>query len=121
AGEREMYNLTVDELHTFYVVASDAPVLVHNCPNEDVPQSNDTWHSILRGAERDIDANEVMQNAENMYYDENGNQVYVWKQGNGQNQVTIRDPSNGNIVTNQWSSDNWVNAQVENGRWYDIG
>ncbi|MEW1828970.1 hypothetical protein [Streptomyces sp. NPDC088196] len=29
-----MYNLTVEELHTYYVLAGQTPVLVHNCdPN----------------------------------------------------------------------------------------
>jgi hypothetical protein len=28
---RTVYNLTVDGVHTYYVVAGDAPVLVHNC------------------------------------------------------------------------------------------
>jgi RHS repeat-associated protein len=30
-GARDMYDLTVDNLHTYYVVASNTPVLVHNC------------------------------------------------------------------------------------------
>ncbi|MEU3512223.1 polymorphic toxin-type HINT domain-containing protein [Streptomyces longwoodensis] len=30
-GEADMYNLTVTELHTYYVFAGDVPVLVHNC------------------------------------------------------------------------------------------
>ena len=29
--EQVVYNLTVDRLHTYYVVADDSPVLVHNC------------------------------------------------------------------------------------------
>ncbi|MDN3021615.1 polymorphic toxin-type HINT domain-containing protein [Streptomyces sp. S.PB5] len=29
-GSAEMYNLTVEDLHTYYVVAGDTPVLVHN-------------------------------------------------------------------------------------------
>ncbi|MCX5009198.1 polymorphic toxin-type HINT domain-containing protein [Streptomyces sp. NBC_00638] len=31
-GAAEMYNLTVDELHTYYVLAGTTPVLVHNTP-----------------------------------------------------------------------------------------
>jgi Pretoxin HINT domain len=31
AGDRYMNDLTVDDFHTYYVVAGDAPVLVHNC------------------------------------------------------------------------------------------
>ena len=30
-GEQWMYDLTVDDLHTYYVAAGDEPVLVHNC------------------------------------------------------------------------------------------
>ncbi|GAA1311628.1 type IV secretion protein Rhs [Planotetraspora silvatica] len=30
-GDRDMYNLTVAELHTYYVLADATPVLVHNC------------------------------------------------------------------------------------------
>ncbi len=56
-----------------------------------------------------------------MYYDENGNQVYVWSQRDGMNQVTIRDPANGNIVTNQTSSDGWIQQQIDNGRCYPLG
>ncbi|MFJ4691733.1 RHS repeat-associated core domain-containing protein [Streptomyces sp. NPDC088766] len=30
-GDRDMYNLTVNDLHTYYVLAGATPVLVHNC------------------------------------------------------------------------------------------
>ncbi|MFR9797801.1 polymorphic toxin-type HINT domain-containing protein [Streptomyces sp. MS06] len=30
SGDRDMYNLTVDDLHTYYVLAGETPVLVHN-------------------------------------------------------------------------------------------
>lgn len=30
AGAHDMYNLTVADLHTYYVLAGDTPVLVHN-------------------------------------------------------------------------------------------
>jgi hypothetical protein len=30
-GDRIMFDLTVDDIHTYYVVADDTPVLVHNC------------------------------------------------------------------------------------------
>ncbi|XVV15800.1 polymorphic toxin-type HINT domain-containing protein [Actinoplanes sp. CA-131856] len=30
-GRQPMYNITVDGIHTFYVVAANTPVLVHNC------------------------------------------------------------------------------------------
>jgi uncharacterized protein YukE len=87
------------------------------------PESTETIHSTLRGGagERDIDPTEVIGNAENIYYDENGNQIYVWSQPGGMNQITIRDPASGNIVTNQESSDSWVQAQLDGGRWYSLG
>jgi hypothetical protein len=31
-----MYNLTVADVHTYYVVAGDTPVLVHNCGADDL-------------------------------------------------------------------------------------
>jgi hypothetical protein len=41
---------------------------------------NDTLHSKIRSGERGIDATEVIENADTLYYDENGNQIYVWLQ-----------------------------------------
>lgn len=32
-GDRDMYNLTVNQLHTYYVLAGNTPVLVHNVGN----------------------------------------------------------------------------------------
>ncbi len=34
AGATDMYNLTIDQLHTYYVLAGATPVLVHNCGND---------------------------------------------------------------------------------------
>jgi RHS repeat-associated protein len=113
------YNLTVDDLHTYYVLAGITPVLVHNCP-DDLPTSRNTTHSNLRGSERGVNPTETMKNAERILYDENGNQVYVWSQGNGTSHVTIRNPGNGNVVTNQISNDGWIQKQIENDRWYGL-
>ncbi|MGW7409720.1 polymorphic toxin-type HINT domain-containing protein [Streptomyces sp. NPDC054833] len=33
-GDRDMYNLTVEQLHTYYVLAGEEPVLVHNADPE---------------------------------------------------------------------------------------
>jgi hypothetical protein len=88
----------------------------------DQPKSQETIHSRLRSGEGDraIDSKEVIENADEVLWDENGNQVYVWRQGNGQSQVTIRDPSTGNILTNQWSTDPWIERQVGKDRWARI-
>ncbi|MDT5036218.1 MAG: Pretoxin domain, partial [Micromonosporaceae bacterium] len=38
AGLGRMLNLTVAYLHTYYVLAGNTPVLVHNDGGDDVPQ-----------------------------------------------------------------------------------
>ncbi|GGQ02024.1 hypothetical protein BKA00_004253 [Actinomadura coerulea] len=53
-------------------------------------------------------------------YDENGNQIFVWEQDDKRSQVTIRDPSTGNIVTNQWSTNSWIQRQLDKERWYSL-
>ncbi|MGV9246897.1 polymorphic toxin-type HINT domain-containing protein [Streptomyces sp. NPDC003710] len=53
-GEADRYNLTVRELHTYYVVADGVPVLVHNsCPNFDTSglgEDNPTPHDVVESA-----------------------------------------------------------------------
>ncbi|WP_250009045.1 polymorphic toxin-type HINT domain-containing protein [Actinoplanes sp. M2I2] len=39
-GRRTMYNLTVADIHTYYVLAGDTPVLVHNCGPEVGPYTS---------------------------------------------------------------------------------
>ncbi|WP_239151611.1 polymorphic toxin-type HINT domain-containing protein, partial [Virgisporangium aurantiacum] len=63
-GDRIMYDLTVDDIHTYYVVADDTPVLVHNCGGEvngglpDHPEG--CWCDGRRWLERDADGNTVV-------------------------------------------------------------
>jgi hypothetical protein len=117
-----MWDLTIpgNNDHDFYIDIAATAVLVHNCPTDDVPSSQDTIHSTLRDGERNIESSEVIKNAENVYYDENGNQVYRWSQSGGNSQIVIRNPANGNILTNQLSSDTWIEQQIQSGRWYDL-
>jgi hypothetical protein len=81
---------------------------------------NETLHSKLRTAERGINPEEVIEDADDVYYDDNGNQIFVWVQDDRRSQVTIRDPSNENIVTNQCSSNGWLQRQLEKERWYGL-
>ncbi|WP_433151957.1 hypothetical protein ACQPZ8_16405 [Actinomadura nitritigenes] len=109
-------------------LVTSATIGAGNAPNLRILEAeverevSETLHSTLRGGDgdRDIDPKEVIENADDLYYDENGNQVFVWRRGDGKSQVTIRNPSNGNIVTNQWSSDGWIQRQLEKERWYGI-
>ncbi|MFJ6573657.1 polymorphic toxin-type HINT domain-containing protein [Streptomyces sp. NPDC091292] len=45
-GDRDMYNLTVDDLHTYYVLAGETPVLVHNAGGGWTP---DAATKVMRG------------------------------------------------------------------------
>ncbi|MGW4369776.1 PA14 domain-containing protein [Nocardia takedensis] len=82
--------------------------------------SRDTWHAQLRSGERGISSDEVIRNAERVLYDEKGQQIYVWDQGNGTSNVAIRDPSTGNIPSVQNSNNDWIERQIDNGRWYEL-
>jgi hypothetical protein len=65
-GSREMYNLTVADLHTFYVLAGNAPVLVHNgC----IPMSSKIGEDSLltRAAEEAANDAKVQRDLDNMF------------------------------------------------------
>lgn len=60
-GEGQAYNLTVADLHTYYVLAGETPVLVHNCdPSLDIGGGsfpNTDVRSIVRTPEGTISVN----------------------------------------------------------------
>ncbi|WP_188195970.1 polymorphic toxin-type HINT domain-containing protein [Nonomuraea sp. SYSU D8015] len=56
AGQR-VHNLTVDGVHTYYVTAGDADVLVHNCPSGRSPYRG----VVKRNADGEIDRESVAQ------------------------------------------------------------
>jgi hypothetical protein len=51
AEQQQVHNLTVDELHTYYVIAGETPVLVHNCGVSiyRTPKVDDMAHELKRG------------------------------------------------------------------------
>jgi hypothetical protein len=53
-GTKEMRDLTVADTHTYYVLAGETPVLVHNCGNGDTPAP-----SVADRAYGPVDANGV--------------------------------------------------------------
>ncbi|WP_245241934.1 polymorphic toxin-type HINT domain-containing protein [Streptomyces sp. NEAU-H3] len=48
-GTATMYNLTVDELHTYYVLAGAVPVLVHNCGEAGDEAAQEALETVLHG------------------------------------------------------------------------
>ncbi|MFE9559292.1 RHS repeat-associated core domain-containing protein [Streptomyces sp. NPDC006703] len=60
------YNLTVDRIHTYYVLAGAAPVLVHNCDGAQAAVS-DLRASGQVGAKRNIAAAEVALDGQDSY------------------------------------------------------
>ncbi|GGZ25468.1 hypothetical protein GCM10010300_81050 [Streptomyces olivaceoviridis] len=53
AGSANMYNLTVSDLHTYYVLAGETPVLVHNsggCPTTLYHYTNEAGHDSIIGS-----------------------------------------------------------------------
>ena len=53
SGEAQMYDLTVEDIHTYYVAAGDQPVLVHNCPSMSWVQQRivSSEYSVARNAD----------------------------------------------------------------------
>jgi hypothetical protein len=91
---------------------------VHNCPSVG-GDDKETWHPTLRGGERGIDANEVRKFGE-LYYPQDGHQVYVLRGSDGWDQVLIRDTAMGKNVTVQWSPDSYVQRQISHGNWFRL-
>ncbi len=92
-----------------------------NAPEEppSPPQTQDSLHSTLRGGagERDIEPNEVIQNAQDVYSStRNGGDVFVWRNSKGI-QVVIRNPTTGRIITTMHSTDSYINGRLKAGEW----
>jgi len=50
------YDLTIDQLHTYYVFAGDTPVLVHNCGGEVAVDTNVVSDALSGGRAEHVDA-----------------------------------------------------------------
>jgi RHS repeat-associated protein len=57
AGGNDMYDLTVKDTHTYYVMAGNTPVLVHNCGDVTVSPAASDWAT--KGAHVHVGGNEV--------------------------------------------------------------
>lgn len=87
-GAADMWDLTVQTSHDFYVVTTTSNILVHNCPVD--PRD---VHGSDRVGSRGVDVQHVVENG-HLYYQEDGQLVRVLDNGNGTSDVVIRDASN---------------------------
>jgi RHS repeat-associated protein len=115
-----MYDLTVELTHTYYVVAGDATVLVHNCPSggEGGTDPRDV-HGADRTASRGVDVDYVWQHGE-LYIQNDGQIVRVLDNGNGSFDVVVRDlskPSGQPTTVLKDASSNYIQNQLDKGRW----
>ncbi|MFD6771296.1 DNA/RNA non-specific endonuclease, partial [Micromonospora chalcea] len=60
AGDEEMRDLTVADIHTYYVLADDEPVLVHNCGEDLYDHGGTTRYGALDGQGRATFASTVL-------------------------------------------------------------
>jgi hypothetical protein len=60
-GVRLMYDLTVEQIRTYYVIAGLTSVLVHNCPSDDVPASRGSTGRTTPGGDNERRAMECVQ------------------------------------------------------------
>ncbi|MGW0085526.1 polymorphic toxin-type HINT domain-containing protein, partial [Streptomyces sp. NPDC003393] len=94
AGAADMYNLTVEDLHTYYVLAGETPVLVHNS-NCGVRK-----HDKARGAagvDEMTATFEKFYKKSDIYSESYGNGLELWTPyGKRQVDIAVRQP-NGNL------------------------
>ncbi|MHA6759593.1 polymorphic toxin-type HINT domain-containing protein [Streptacidiphilus sp. PAMC 29251] len=117
-GAAYRWNLTVQDLHTYYVVAANQPILVHNtcgksghaadcyCNYEGMPEvlepaapagksvSSRDVHGALRDATRTAGDEIWNDSSSGMYIQNDGQVVKALPTGNGSYDVAIRDMSN---------------------------
>ncbi|MDX3457245.1 polymorphic toxin-type HINT domain-containing protein [Streptomyces sp. ME02-8801-2C] len=66
-GAADMYNLTVEELHTYYVLAGDTPILVHNSGGLGPGQIH-LWRGVTANELADISANRTWNSPQGVKY-----------------------------------------------------
>ncbi|MFI5871368.1 polymorphic toxin-type HINT domain-containing protein [Streptomyces sp. NPDC051445] len=116
AGSADMYNLTVDDLHTYYVLAGETPVLVHNS-NCGIRQ-----HDKARGA---AGVDEMMATFEKFYkksdiYSESyGNGLDLWTPyGRREVDIAVRNPDgNLHLYEVKVNKSNYTRGQRRKDEW----
>ena len=109
------YNLTVDDLHTYFVAVGDgADVLVHNCPPGIDPGA---VHGKVRGASRNVEIEMVLEDGD--LYFEGESLVRVLANGNGTNSVVIRNVAGTQQTVIESLTDSALAERLASGRWLD--
>ncbi|MEU5333209.1 polymorphic toxin-type HINT domain-containing protein [Streptomyces asoensis] len=138
-----VHNLIVADIHTYYALAGDTPVLVHNgcgdsshaadcycnwgqpvVPRAKAPSGNSGTatrdvHGTDRTAMRGVDVDHVWQNG-TLYTQEDGQIVRVLNTGNGTYDVVVRDMSNPTGAPTTVIKDatqNYLDNKLNSGRW----
>ncbi|MFD8928887.1 polymorphic toxin-type HINT domain-containing protein [Streptomyces mirabilis] len=67
-GAADMYNLTVQQLHTYYVLAGQTPVLVHNAGGDPGPGRIYLWRGVTATELADVSANRTWNSPQGIKY-----------------------------------------------------
>jgi Pretoxin HINT domain len=119
-GAQWMWDLTIDEIHTFYVASGDESVLVHNqggtplpkgtvVPNPGIKisgfQGSNTMHGLNQTITREVGARNLLDTMRNpvVVYQQGSNFLYI-----GENAAVVVRPD-GQVVTS-WAKANFNEA-----------
>ncbi|MGW2556900.1 RHS repeat-associated core domain-containing protein, partial [Streptomyces sp. NPDC001635] len=115
-GAADMYNLTVDDLHTYYVLAGDTPVLVHNSNCGIRP------HDKARGAAGVDEMTETFEkfyDKSDIYSESYGNGLDLWTPyGRRQVDIAVRNPDgNLHLYEVKVNKSNYTRGQRRKDEW----
>lgn len=113
------YNLTVDHLHTYYVLAGDTPVLVHNNDSNCGIRPHDKARGAA-GVDEMTETFEKFYNKSDIYSESYGNGLDLWTPyGRREVDIAVRNPdgnfhlyevkvNKSNYTRSQRRKDNWL-------------
>jgi hypothetical protein len=113
AGARFMHNLTVANVHTYYVLAGRTPVLVHNC-EADVPRYGDS--DLAETGPKDSRYGQELKLGPDGYPHFPGDPVGTWRDVNG----SLHDIKSGRMVDDD-NKPNLKNIDVRAGNPQTVG
>jgi hypothetical protein len=126
----DMYNLTVNDIHTYYVIAGDTPVLVHNeggCAPPNLSPAGAGRRGAFNQAKRNSgiptsqSPNRTLPNVDRRGNPQPGS-IYefdVPAPGGGTRTIRIRDDAGGHVFPDDPSQNRGPHFNTENGDHYD--